>query len=82
MPLTLEGKDNHGKPRQEFADAIAVMDDAAFMRVAEQHIWLSAYANNNPMSDFHWQADACHDEAGRREKPELYRTAWERASRQ
>lgn len=42
-------------------------------------IWLSAYANNNPRSDYHWQADACYDEAARRGKPELYVQAYEKA---
>jgi uncharacterized protein with von Willebrand factor type A (vWA) domain len=23
-------------------------------------IWLSAYANNNPKSDYHWKCDACY----------------------
>lgn len=40
-------------------------------------IWLSAYADSNPRSDYHWQADACYDEARRRGKPELYQQAWD-----
>lgn len=80
MALTIDGLDNYGKPRQHFADRIAEMDDARFMKEAEQYIWLSAYAANNPRSDFHWMADSCYDEAKRREKPELYKKAWERAA--
>ena len=70
--LTLEGKDNSGKPRQLYADRIAVMDDDDFTKQCEQVIWLSAYASNNPRSDYHWWADACYNEAQRRGKPELY----------
>lgn len=79
--LTLEGKDNYGKPRQTFADQIAALSDSAFVEAAEKKIWLSAYANNNPRSDYHWQADACYDEAQRRGKPELYKKAYDQAVR-
>jgi hypothetical protein len=78
--LTLDGLDNYRKPRQDFANRIGAMDDAAFVKEAEHYIWLSAYANNNPRSDYHWQCDACYDEAARRGKPELYRQAHKRAS--
>ena len=27
----------------------------------ERMIWLSAFANNNPRSDYHWRCDACYD---------------------
>jgi len=77
--LVLNGNDNYGKPRQAFADKLASESAGDFVSVAEQRIWLSAYAANNPRSDYHWQADACYDEAKRRGKPELYQLAWERA---
>ncbi len=78
--LVLEGTDNYGKPRQAFADRLAAASTAEYLDIAEQYIWLSAYANNNPRSDYHWMCDACYDEAKRRGKPELYRKAWEQAS--
>jgi hypothetical protein len=77
--VIIEGFDNRRKPRQVFADKIAAEDDAAFLKTAEQYIWLSAYANNNPRSDYHWMADTCYDEAKRRGKPELYTQAFEKA---
>lgn len=79
-PITLDGFDNYKAPRQAFADKIFAMDDAAFVEEAEHRIWLSAFANNNPRSDYHWQADACYDEAKRRGKPELYKEAYNRAA--
>jgi hypothetical protein len=79
--LTIVGKDNCGKPRQEFADKVAALDDDEFVNFAERKIWLSAFANNNPRSDYHWQADACYDEARRRGKSELYKQAYEQAVR-
>jgi hypothetical protein len=78
--VRIEGKDNYGKPRQNYADRIAAMDDTAFMKEAEQAIWLSAYAANNLRSDYHWHADACYDEAKRRDNPDLYTRAHRRAS--
>lgn len=77
--LTIAGTSNYGRPRQEFADKIAALDDDAFEDAAKNVIWLSAYANNNPRSDYHWQADACYDEAQRRGKPYLYKNAYDRA---
>jgi len=77
--LKIEGYDNYKKPRQNFADAIAALTDNEFVERATHVIWLSAFANNNPRSDYHWQADACLDEAGRRRKPELYKMAYDRA---
>jgi hypothetical protein len=78
--IQLEGKDNYGKPHQAYADRIAAMDEAAFLKEAETSIWLSAYAANNRRSDYHWHADACYDEAKRRGKPSLYSRAFSRAS--
>ena len=74
--MKLEGRDNYGKLRQEFADRIASLSDSAFVSETEKRIWLSAYAANNPQSDYHWQAQACYAEAQHRGKPELYRTAF------
>ncbi len=80
--LCLDGTDNSGKPRQAFADKIAALDDREFQAEAAHRIWLSAFANNNPRSDFHWQADACYADAARRGKPELYMAAWQAVSGQ
>jgi hypothetical protein len=78
--LTLEGNDNYGKPRQLFADRLALATDEGYLDIAEEYIWLSAYANNNPRSDYHWMCDACYAEAKRRGKPELYDQAHKKAS--
>jgi hypothetical protein len=80
--LVIEGKDNYGKPRQEFAVKLAAATDEEFVKIAEERIWLSAYADNNPRSDYHWQADACYDEARRRGRPDLYRQAWDTVHRE
>lgn len=78
--IHLEGRDNQGRPRKGYAIHLSTMDDISFVKEAERKIWLSAYASNNHRSDYHWQADACYDEAQRREKPELYRRAYKYAA--
>jgi hypothetical protein len=78
--LTIEGTDNYGRPRQDFADMLAAAGNEEYMAIAEEYIRLSAYASNNPDSDYHWQAEACYDEAKRRGRPELYQAAWNRAA--
>ena len=79
-PLVLIGTDNKRKPRQAFANDLFVLSDDEFVKQAETIIWLSAYADNNSRSDYHWQADACYSEAARRKRPDLYELAWKRAS--
>jgi len=64
--------DNYGRPRRLFVDRLASMSDADLRDACNQHIWLSAYANNNHRSDYHWQADACYDEAKSRDKLYIY----------
>lgn len=45
-------------------------------------IWLSAYANNNYRSDYHWQVDACYDECEKRNKIDIYEKTYDRISKQ
>ena len=71
--------DNYGKPRQQFFDKIAAMTDDALFEETEQTIWLSAFAANNPRSDYHWHADACYDEWQNRKKAERYTDAYNAA---
>ena len=47
----------------------------------EQYIWLSAYAANNPYSDYHWKCDAGYAECARRGRVDLYKQAHARARR-
>jgi hypothetical protein len=77
--LHLTGRSNYGKPAQQFADKIAALDDEALIRETGEYIWLSAYASNNPTSDYHWMATACYYEAQRRGNPDLYQQAYDQA---
>jgi hypothetical protein len=74
--LIIPGFDNSKNLKQNFADELAKASEEEFLDITEKFIWLSAYANNNPRSDYHWKADACYDEANRRGKPEIYQRAW------
>lgn len=81
LPYYLRGKDNHGKPKTEYRDKIVNMTDEEYLKEAEQGIWLSAFANNNPRSDYHWHVDVLYEDAQRRGKPDLYTKAFEKAKR-
>lgn len=80
--VQLHGKDNYGKPKQEYADRLATLTDEKLEKEMEDRIWLSAYANNNPTSDYHWMCDATYAEGQRRDRTELYNRAWKKASEQ
>ena len=79
QPLRLSGRGNNGL-RQDFAGKLFDLDDEHFVREAESYIWLSAWAANNPNSDYHWMCDACYHEAMRRGNVDLYQRAWHQAS--
>ena len=74
------GNDNSGNPKAAYLMRIGRMTDTDLAKECEMKIWLSAYASNNPRSDYHWHADACYDECERRDKSEIYEEAWKRAS--
>jgi hypothetical protein len=77
------GKDNYGKPKSEYVDKIAVMEYEKLMNETKKKIWLSAYANNNPRSDYHWHVDVCYDELVRRDGNDSgYTMAWKYAANQ
>jgi len=80
MLRNYEGNDNYGKPKSEYLKKIASMSRDELLKETESKIWLSAYAANNPRSDYHWQCDACYDEWSKRDDVEGYEIAWKRAS--
>jgi len=79
--LILTGLDAYKKPCQEWADKLAGLDDTAFIEFAAEAVYWAAWANNNPYSDYHWQADACYMESRRRGNTGLYQAAYDRARR-
>lgn len=71
------GNDNYGKPKSAYVARIATMTDGELYEETKRAIWLSAYAANNPRSDFHWHVDACYYECLAREKPKIYERAFD-----
>lgn len=69
---TYEGNDNYGKPKSEYLAKLKAMDEKQLYEECKSMIWFSAYATNNPRSDYHWQCDACCDECVARGKEEIY----------
>lgn len=70
------GNNNYGKPKQEYLDKLKEMPDKELGKQCDLYIWLSAYANNNPGSDYHWQCDACYDECVARDRIDIYELAY------
>lgn len=75
--MKIEGKDNYGNPNSDYVAKIAAMSDWELFEETKNKIWLSAYASNNPRSDYHWQADACYDECKNRGQHDLYQRAYD-----
>ena len=67
--------DNYGKSRNVYLNKLATQNEKELYDSCKQMIWLSAYANNNPRSDYHWQCDACYAECKKRCKEDIYKRA-------
>jgi hypothetical protein len=76
------GNDNFKKPKQLFIDKLKAASDTELFQICSDKIWLSAYADNNSRSDFHWQCDACYDECVARAKPEIYGNAHKKLTKE
>jgi hypothetical protein len=71
------GLDNRGKPKSAYFEKLKMLTDNDLFDETKNKIWLSAYANNNPRSDYHWHADACSDECKARNKSDIYQRAYD-----
>jgi hypothetical protein len=72
------GLDNDRKPKLEYIVKIQEMNDEKLFEEMKHKIWLSAYAGNNPRSDYHWHVDALYGEGKRRYgNDDVYKRAWE-----
>jgi sulfur transfer protein SufE len=75
-----DGVSNYGKPKKEYIKKVVTQNDEELEKECESTIWLSAYANNNSRSDYHWQVNVCYEECKRRKKPGLYARAYKYVS--
>ena len=64
---------------KKFRTELEAMNDDDLTGRVEHFVWLSAFASNNPRSDYHPKCDATYDECNRRKKPWLYQRGWNRA---
>jgi heme-degrading monooxygenase HmoA len=68
--------------RAAYAERLELLSDEQLADEAERYIWLSAWANNNGRSAYHWMCDMTYGEASRRGKTEIYAEAHKRVMRQ
>jgi len=74
------GNDNYKKPRIDYVRKVEAMDEAALLKEGESKIWLSAFAGNNPRSDYHWHVTALYLEMQRRDPTgAMYQKAYDTA---
>lgn len=59
----------------------ASLDEKEWLRQAEQQIWLSGFAANNPRAPAHEETDRAYADAQARGAPWMYCHAWNEAYR-
>jgi hypothetical protein len=74
-----EKLNSHGT-KSAWQEKLAAMTDKELFKHCEEFIWLSAYASNNPHSDYHFLCDAGYEECARRGNVEIYSRAHKQAS--
>lgn len=75
------GKDNYGVLKSVYLQKVINTPEADLPKLCYDAIWLSAYANNNPRSDFHWQVDAVFEILQSRGLSEIYSDAHKKCVR-
>lgn len=78
MDTKYTGNDNYGRPKADYLTKIAQMTDEQLSLETYNMIYQSARCYNNPRADWHWQVDACYDQAEKRGKKEIYTDAYNR----
>lgn len=73
--------DNDKNVATDYLQKIINMNEDQLSEETERKIWLSAFAANNPRSDYHYQCDACYDEWQRRNKPQGYSNAYDKVAK-
>jgi hypothetical protein len=58
--------DNAPEKKEAYRKKLEAMTDQDLFKATKQMIWFSAYANNNPISCYHWQCDFTYNEWQRR----------------
>jgi hypothetical protein len=58
---------------EEYRVKLAEASEADLRKRVNETIWLSAYAGNNPKSDYHWMCDAAYAECQKRGRGDIYK---------
>ncbi len=64
--------------KDEFKLKLKSSTEKELYELCKRYIWLSAYAANNPSSDYHWMSDMCYGECYDRKKEKIYSDAYRR----
>ena len=73
-----DGNDNSQKPRRDYVAKVLAMTPEQLEHETEHKIWLSAFAANNPRSDYHWHVNVCYIVCGKHDG--MYQRAYDAAS--
>lgn len=60
------GNDNYGRPKSQYLEKLAAMNDEQLGDECYSMIYQSARCANNHKADWHWMVDACFDESEKR----------------
>ncbi len=66
--------------KEQYIAHLRTLSDDKLGEECEHKIWLSAYAANNPKSDYHWHADECYTESQERTDKGIYAAAYRRVT--
>jgi hypothetical protein len=67
---------NDGETKESWREKLKGMTEGELRLHCKKYIWLSAYANNNATSDYHFLCDAGYDECLRRARLDIYERAY------
>lgn len=82
MPRSFKSNpDNATEKQEEYRAKLQAMPGPQLYEETKDKIWLSAYANNNPASCYHWQCDFTYEEWTRRGQATRYAHAHTAVSR-
>ena len=62
----------------DYVAKLQQLDEHELFRECEKMVWFSSFANNNPISDYHFMWYACYDECKARNRLDIYNGAHEK----
>jgi hypothetical protein len=62
----------------DYVARLQQLDEHELFRECEKMVFFSSFANNNPISDYHFMHYACYDECKARNRMDIYNRAHEK----